>query len=775
MKINIRTLRDIVNSLRLTQEQREYLVKSIMASDNADTTWDQIQNKPTFADVATSGDYNDLNNTPDLTIYQPIKDNSLDTDAKTIPAAINEIKGSVDSISDPYEINLTNLLSAEDSESISAAIGGIDKLNATVQDNRLILGTISNGSVSVSIRILGNITTLYYLLDSVVGLTLNEVAITNTSGILSKSVTTHSVLTENMVINSLNSDETTLPLSAAQGKVLNETKQAKEDNSLATNAKTVVGAIAELKTAVDSKASSDALNAKQNSTDQSLQTTDKTIVGAINEILPKATGVGKVDANSDGTGEIFNSYEDYYANKATGKYSHAEGCYNEATGNYSHAEGYSNSAMGDYSHAEGGQSNANGEYSHAEGFRTKTFSFAEHSEGTYNKSYDSEVDSTRVIHSVGIGTQENDRKNAHEIKFNGDHYVYGLGNFNGTNSANAQTLQEVVNSKQETITTGTGLAFNGNTLNVTLDTNVFFVVESAPASPTDEQKKKICLVPADTTEEGNFYTEYVWIVDDEHPDGYWEEFGTYKSEVDLTPYLKIEDAKSTYATKDELQEVQNNVNGKQDTLVSSQNIKSINGETLLGEGDIQIKYPFPSTDVAHTPYYFIDADNYDASKFSEYIMKGVDLIYYQGNFYQIYQANWSDHYWWIYARDLVNPNLQLKFELNKFSVYNTKFLQTSTDNTLQTTSKTVPGAINEINDKTPVYTIVPELAADYTIPANATTREYIYEISIGTTTYNIITAEGIKWIDNNPPLVEANSKLIISVINNIAVWGTVYE
>lgn len=156
----------------------------------------------------------------------------------------------VSDISGPYEINLTNLLSAEDSESISTVIGGIDNLNATVQDNRIIVGTISNGNVSVSIRILGNVTTLYYLLDSVVGLTLNEVTITNTSGTLSKKVTTHSVLTENMVINSLKSDEATLPLSAAQGKVLATDKQNKTDNNLSTADKTVVGAINELLTKV---------------------------------------------------------------------------------------------------------------------------------------------------------------------------------------------------------------------------------------------------------------------------------------------------------------------------------------------------------------------------------------------------------------------------------------------------------------------------------------------------------------------------------------------
>ena len=158
----------------------------------------------------------------------------------------DKIVATTDQIQAPYEINLTNLLSAEDSESISTAIGGINNLNATVQDNRIIVGTISNGSVSVSIRILGNVTTLYYLLDSVLGLTLNEIAITNTSSTLSKNITTHSVLTENMVINSLDLDETTLPLSAAQGKILNSDKQNKTDETLQTTDKTIVGAINEL-------------------------------------------------------------------------------------------------------------------------------------------------------------------------------------------------------------------------------------------------------------------------------------------------------------------------------------------------------------------------------------------------------------------------------------------------------------------------------------------------------------------------------------------------
>lgn len=227
--------KDIDLSTYATKEElNDYALKS------------EIPDISNLATVATSGNYNDLTNTPNLTVYQTISDDSLTTSAKTIPAAINEVKNSVDQIQAPYEINLTNLLAAEDSESISTVIGGIDNLNNTVQDNRIIVGTISNGSVSVSIRILGNVTTLYYLLDSVVGLTLNEVAITNTSGTLSKSVTTHSVLTENMVINSLESNEATLPLSAAQGKVLNSDKQNKTDETLQTTDKTVAGAINEL-------------------------------------------------------------------------------------------------------------------------------------------------------------------------------------------------------------------------------------------------------------------------------------------------------------------------------------------------------------------------------------------------------------------------------------------------------------------------------------------------------------------------------------------------
>ena len=156
----------------------------------------------------------------DLSDYQLKVDEALQTDDKTIVGAINEVRASVDDIHAPYQIDIQALLSASDSESISVAIGTIQALNNVVSENRAIVGSVASGTVGVSIRILGNVTSLYYILDTVLGYTVNEINITNNSGVLSKQVVTHAFITENRVVNSLDSDETTLPLSAAQGKAL---------------------------------------------------------------------------------------------------------------------------------------------------------------------------------------------------------------------------------------------------------------------------------------------------------------------------------------------------------------------------------------------------------------------------------------------------------------------------------------------------------------------------------------------------------------------------
>lgn len=161
------------------------------------------------------------------------------SDATTISNKLNTLDSKLADLEDVYSVNLTDLLAAEDSGSISTAIGGIDNLNAAVTKNQNIIGTVANGKVSVSIRNLGKVTSLYYILDTLAGYTVNEINITNTDGTLSKTVVSHSMMTEEMVIDNLTTSQSTLPLSANQGKILNETKQ----NILVsgTNIKTING------------------------------------------------------------------------------------------------------------------------------------------------------------------------------------------------------------------------------------------------------------------------------------------------------------------------------------------------------------------------------------------------------------------------------------------------------------------------------------------------------------------------------------------------------
>jgi len=194
--------------------------------------------RPTYNDDAELALLSDVQAITVPTKVSELENDSLYQTKDEVDAAIatkaeqtevEEIKADLEQFKAPYEINLNALNSAgdADSEAISTAIGGIDNLRAVISENRSIIGDINNGTVPVSIRILGNITTVYYVLDSLAGYTLNEINIQNTSGTLAKNSVTHSVMSEEMVVDNLTSDESTLPLSAKQGKVLDEKIQKK--------------------------------------------------------------------------------------------------------------------------------------------------------------------------------------------------------------------------------------------------------------------------------------------------------------------------------------------------------------------------------------------------------------------------------------------------------------------------------------------------------------------------------------------------------------------
>lgn len=124
--------------------------------------------------------------------------------------------------------------------------------------------------------------------------------------------------------------------------------------------------------------------------------------------------------------------------------------FSQAAALSSHSE--SSVALGINSHAEG-VSFAIGERSHSEGNITIALNENEHAEGRFNvsnKVSDTFGDAGNTQHSVGIGTTSA-RKNAIEIMQNGDAYLYGIGGYDGTNISQSDTLQDVIDAKQDTL------------------------------------------------------------------------------------------------------------------------------------------------------------------------------------------------------------------------------------------------------------------------------------------------------------------------------------
>ena len=190
---------------------------------------------------------------------------------------------------------------------------------------------------------------------------------------------------------------------------------------------------------------------------------------------------------------------------ASGRYSHAEGNGTIANGDYSHAEGLSTNTIGRSSHAEGNGTIANGNYSHAEGWDTKANGRCSHSEGdvtaanadyshagglsssangvasfshgisaisqnegeialglknssVYTSMLEGELTARATLFSVGMGI-DGTARNAMELKYNGDLYLYGAGNYNGRNSLGNAAYDSTVQTVQSLLSNSSGNKF----------------------------------------------------------------------------------------------------------------------------------------------------------------------------------------------------------------------------------------------------------------------------------------------------------------------------
>lgn len=242
-----------------------------------------------------------------------------------------------------------------------------------------------------------------------------------------------------------------------------------------------------------------------------------------------------------------NSHAEGNNAQARGNDSHAEGNQTIAAGNYSHAEGYQTFVSSNYSHAEGYNTTVDGNYSHAEGNYTIAINQSEHASGQYNVSNNANNtfgNSGNTLFSVGNGTSYNARHNAFEIRQNGDIYLSSGGT----------------------------------------DIKLQDHLGGGGGNPTVEltQAEYDALVSAGTVSADTYYI----ITDAQAGDltQYWTSAQTNSAitqatsgKVDTTTY-------NTYTAATDTA-----LNGKQDALVSGTNIKTINNESILGSGNIDIQ------------------------------------------------------------------------------------------------------------------------------------------------------------------------------------------
>lgn len=145
-----------------------------------------------------------------------------------------------------------------------------------------------------------------------------------------------------------------------------------------------------------------------------------------------------------------NSHLEGYANYIKAMVGHIEGNDNTiVSGSGSHIEGVLNFIKSKYTgnitgrQLDGGAIHVEGEYNIA-------YNPCEHVQGCYNLSHYGSTEADNTLHSIGWGVK-GARKNIQEIMQNGDHYIIGLGNFDGTNYLEAKTVQQVIQEQQNII------------------------------------------------------------------------------------------------------------------------------------------------------------------------------------------------------------------------------------------------------------------------------------------------------------------------------------
>ena len=201
--------------------------------------------------------------------------------------------------------------------------------------------------------------------------------------------------------------------------------------------------------------------------------------------------------------------------------------------------------------------------------------------------------------------------------------------------ADTSAITEAFDTKQDVLVSGVNIkTINNQSIlgsgNIALDFSFYNLVTELPTSNIDSNK--IYVMPSESEGDKNLYTEYMYI------NGAWEIIGTYAASVNLDGYATEEWVENlNYVSAEELANqgyatetfVNQGLSGKQETLVSGTNIKTINNQSLLGSGDIAIdlslfkvvsELPVETSDIDINKIYLVQSqDGEDGNVYIEYM------------------------------------------------------------------------------------------------------------------------------------------------------------
>ena len=332
---------------------------------------------------------------------------------------------------------------------------------------------------------------------------------------------------------------------------------------------------------------------------------------------------------------------------ASNYFAHAEGWLSTASGHTSHAEGNYTTASGAKSHAEGYYTKSSGKYSHAEGDNTEAKGESQHVSGKYNI-----IDNNNTYAEIiGNGTSST-RSNARTLDWSGNEVLAGSLTINSnqtvaTTSDIPTKVSDLTNdsgfidntyhdsTKQNTLVSGTNIkTINNQTLlgsgNITIEGTIneltspvilnqlsdgYYrlpsgcVVYSMTGDSLYTIEKSALLSITNNVVSGNDITTY-WIIEDD------TSFEVNSNETIISdPNVNIKYGVICEDTGDEVRYEKSlsdfitsetdpvfsasaahgitstditNWNSKQPALVSGTNIKTINNQSILGSGNIEI-------------------------------------------------------------------------------------------------------------------------------------------------------------------------------------------